>query len=108
MAKSYPITVRLTEEQKNFIEEKIAHIKNKVDLDVEIPIGLVIRKIIDRAMAHHEARKMGNEAHGMHRLKEYLYRSHGRGYEQREGRFEDFLKIIEEYNSEEEAEKNEK
>lgn len=98
MSKTYPITVRLTEEQKNFIDEKIAYIKNKVDIDIEVPTGLIIRKIIDKAMARHEARKSGHGFHGMRGLKEYLHKHHGHGFEKREGKFEDFLKMIEEYN----------
>ncbi|HRG63872.1 MAG TPA: hypothetical protein PLP75_12750 [Burkholderiales bacterium] len=103
MAKTHSITVRITEEQKKFIDEKIAHIKSQVDLDLEVPAGLVIRKIIDKAMAYHEARKsgLGKESRGMRGMRSFLEQKHGKGYEKREGKFEDFLKLIEEYNNEE-------
>lgn len=46
MSKTYPITVRLTEEQKLFIDQRIVEIKQKVGIDV--PSGLIIRKCIDK------------------------------------------------------------
>lgn len=52
MSKTYPITVRLTEEQKLFIDRKIVEIKQKVDIDV--PPGMIIRKCIDKIIKFSE------------------------------------------------------
>ncbi|RTL00071.1 MAG: hypothetical protein EKK57_08135 [Proteobacteria bacterium] len=101
MSKSYPITVRLTEEQKNFIDAKIEYIKQQVDMDIEVPAGLIIRKIIDKAMMFHEMRQQGQKMHDMEGLKKYLQHKHGKNFETKEARFKDFLEILAEYNSSE-------
>lgn len=94
MSKSYPITVRLTEEQKKFIDAKIEYIKQQVDMDIEVPAGLIIRKIIDRAMAHHEHKFSNLEG-----LKKFLTHRHGKGFENKEAKFQDFLEALAEYNN---------
>ncbi|MDD3265874.1 MAG: hypothetical protein PHC75_01680 [Burkholderiales bacterium] len=105
MAKTHSITVRLTEEQKNFIDEKIAYIKSKVDVDIDIPAGLVIREIIDRTMIFQDLKKSGgNDVEALQLLKEYLCRKYGEGYEKKEGKLEDLLKLIEEYHDAEKYE----
>ena len=106
MAKTYSITVRLTEEQKNFIDEKIAYIKSKVDVDLDIPAGLIIREVIDRSMIFHDlkAKSGGDDIETLQLLKEYLCRKYGEGYEKKEGKLEDLLKLIEEYHDSEKYE----
>lgn len=105
MAKTHSITVRLTEEQKNFIDEKIACIKSKVDVDIDIPAGLIIREIIDRSMIFHDLKKSGeNDIKALQLIKDYLCRKYGEGYEKKEGKLEDLLKLIEEYHDSEKYE----
>lgn len=99
MAKTYSITVRLTEEQKKFIDYKIAHIKEKVD--VEVPAGLVIRKIIEKAMHIHEAKLAGKEHCDMTKIRHYFQRKFGNDYQSRQQRIEDLLTLIEEYKASE-------
>jgi hypothetical protein len=99
MAKTYSITVRLTEEQKQFIDSKIAHIKEKVDVDV--PAGLIIRKVIERAMQFHEARRAGHNRGDMTAMRHFLQRKFGNDYQQREQKIEDLLNLIEEYKASE-------
>lgn len=105
MAKIHSITVRLTEEQKNFIDEKIACIKSKVDVDIDVPAGLIIREIIDRTMIFYNLKKEGgDDIKTLQLLKEYLCRKYGEGYEKKEGKLEDLLKLIEEYHDSEKYE----
>ncbi|RTL00072.1 MAG: hypothetical protein EKK57_08140 [Proteobacteria bacterium] len=104
MAKTHTITVRITDEQKRFIDDKIARIKSKVDVDV--PAGLVVRKLIDRAIEFHNMRnnladaKQGIGTKQMSGLQSFLQRRKGVGYENHEAKLKDFLKLIEEYNAE--------
>lgn len=97
MAKTYSITVRLTEEQKKFIDSKIAHIKEKVD--VEVPAGLIIRKIIEKAMYFHEAKRAGKSFGDVRAMRYFLQRKLGNDYQQREQKIEDLLNLIEEYKA---------
>lgn len=103
MAKTHTITVRITDEQKRFIDDKIARIKSKVDVDV--PAGLVVRKLIDRAIEFHNMRnnladvKQSMGAKHMSGLQSFLRRRKGVGYENHEAKLKDFLKLVEEYNT---------
>lgn len=104
MTKTQAITVRITDEQKRFIDDNIARIKSKVDVDV--PAGLVVRKLIDRAIEFHNMRnnlsdtKQGMGGKPMGGLRNFLQRRKGIGYENQEAKLKDFLKLIEEYNAE--------
>lgn len=99
MAKTYPTTVRLSEEQKSFIEERISEIKSKIDLDIEIPFGLVVREVLDRAMIFHELKKSGHEFNNFQELRTYLSKKYGENYEKREIKLEELLNLLEEYNA---------
>jgi hypothetical protein len=105
MAKTYSITVRLTEEQKQFLERKIAHIKEKVD--IEVPAGLVIRKIIEKAMYFHEAKQAAKDRGDVSAMRHFLQRKFGKDYQQREQKLEDLLNLIEEYKASEMTEPQE-
>lgn len=103
MAKTHTITVRITDEHKRFIDDKIARIKSKVDVDV--PAGLVVRKLIDRAIEFHNMRnnladvKQSMGAKQMSGLQSFLQRRKGVDYENHEAKLKDFLKLVEEYNT---------
>jgi hypothetical protein len=105
MAKTYSITVRITAEQKKFIDQKIAHIKDKVD--VEVPAGLVIRKLIEKAMHIHEAKLAGKGQEEMAKIRHYFRQKFGEEYYSREKRIEDLLNLIEEYKASETTDSNE-
>jgi len=96
MAKTYSITVRITEEQKKFIDKKIAEIKDKVD--IEVPAGIIIRKMLDRALYMHEARDTMHELGHMAGIRHLLAKRFGEHYGRREHKIEDLLELIEEYN----------
>lgn len=95
MSKTYPITVRLTEEQKKFIDTKIASIKEVIDIDV--PAGVIIRKFIEKAMRVH-AIKSAKEASS---IRHFMKMKFGDHYERRKEDVEELIQIIEEYNASE-------
>lgn len=99
MPKTYPITVRLTEEQKNFIDKKIENIKETIDIDV--PAGVIIRKFIEKAMRIHTLKTARQGSEDISEIRHFMKKKLGNEYERRKENIEDLLKIIEDYKASE-------
>lgn len=95
----HTLTIKLTDEQKQFLDNKITQLKTKIGNDIDVPVGLVIGKVIDKAIAFQEYRERGSDSSKWRGLRGVFGRGRDMQNNSNDKRINRLMDAIKKYNA---------